>query len=560
MTQDTHKRPFPEYLWIGVLAAGIVIRLLDGWHIPLFMDEAPILYNVAHFLRHKTIVPAHFSYPTFFSYLAAIPVITGFFIFYIHSGFPLAGLTNSQWTGFLFTASLGYSVMAGRILSIIFSVLTMVLVYRYARKRFGLTAGLTAILILSLDMAGGTYVVYSRYALPDVASAFWATLGMILIFSYSERKSIRYLYGAALAVGLGISTKYNAGMAVLPLALAAWWAVRDGQWKQGITVLLLTAAGFLAGSPGWILKPDSFLAGYLFEAHHMARGHLGGHSMDWLWFFQDLWHTRTIILPVLAATVLYSFRKHRRIDILFLVLALPSFLVIGQFEKKGIHYMFFLYPVAALFVGRFVQALRNRTGERRYARLLFTAAVAVFFFIQPLIRISGMVRRDLIRDNREKALSWMPEHMATGSRVTIDPLVMSGVWDQGDVQELKQSFRAAGNPYLDHLNRFFENKPVYWLRDIRTVWEDAAALDTLNSDYLVAFSSNYQRFFTDNPRHMPPAGTPLYDEFMRKKRFYVYLLNGTEHGFRRIKTFDGKAGPEIHIFRLVSRNRNDAAS
>ena len=68
-----------KYVGLIVIFLALVIRVLDGIRVPLYMDEVPLLYNISHFISNKTILPEHFSYPTFFSYLMIIPVLILFF-------------------------------------------------------------------------------------------------------------------------------------------------------------------------------------------------------------------------------------------------------------------------------------------------------------------------------------------------------------------------------------------------------------------------------------------------------------------------------------------------
>ena len=86
--------PLQKRVLLVIALTGIVIRILDGFRVPVFMDELPILYNVAHFLNDKTLVPIHFSYPTFFSYLVSLPIILTFTGLYFLHQYPLSGLAD----------------------------------------------------------------------------------------------------------------------------------------------------------------------------------------------------------------------------------------------------------------------------------------------------------------------------------------------------------------------------------------------------------------------------------------------------------------------------------
>jgi len=543
--------------WIFIILLGLVIRVLDGVRIPLFIDEVPILYNVAHFVKEQTLIPTHFNYPTFFSYLIAIPVMTVFALFYVVSGYPLSGLTDTPWMGFLFSSKLSLLAYGGRIVSLVFSLGTIYLITRYGRRRFGPAAGLWAGMILCIDPFGGRFVAYSRYCLPDVAAVFLVALGMVFCFQYLENGRGRALYLAAVAVGLAISTKYNAGMAVIPLLLTPLIRREKKFWKTMILAGLLVAGGFLLGSPGWALVPKKFIQGYLFEARHMAAGHLGAHDIDWVWVFVRLWGLKTYILPFAILAVGYSILKREKEDILILALIIPSFLVIGQFEKKSIHYFLYLYPMVALLMGRWISEM-GRLIPMRTWKQVFALACGLLFILYPSYRIGLMIRRDLMVDNRIAAQEWVERNVPRGLTIVIDPLTLRNLMDVDTNAKTVEALKQTGTALWQEARRFYESKPAYSISSIRDIWEDKASLDTLQADYVMVSYENYGRFFTDNPHQVPDALSPLYREYHRKKAFYFYLFDEQHHPFRHIKVFDTIAGPEVKIFkRVVSQDSGE---
>lgn len=543
-----------EQLWILVVLLGAFIRVLDGIRVPLFMDEMPILYNVAHFLSNKTILPTHFNYPTFFSYLSVIPTAFLFLVLYTISGFPLSGLLDSRWTGFLFSAQQSQLVFGGRFVSLLFAALTIYFIYRWNQNRAGWLAGLIGALVIAVDPAGGWHVVMSRYALPDVTAAFWVLIAMMLCFRYVDEERPGILYRAAFVLGLAIGTKYNTGMGILPLAGALFIGTRSRQWKVALVTGFFLVLGFLTASPGWMIIPGDFVNGYLFEARHMARGHLGTHGTDWIWVIETLWKCHTVILPVLILTFIYSILKRRKRDVLFLLLIIPSFLYIGQFEKKSIHYFLFLYPVTALYIGEMIWDV-NRRLKTKSAVTIFAVILAVAFVLQPLYRIKGMIKKDMIPDNRYTAEKWMREHILSGSSVVMDPLTLTGLTDAQAARSRIELMKSSGSEFWKEAQRYYSQRPLYHLLNIREIWNDVDTLAALKTDYLVVSSGNYKRFFTDDLDKIPDQDSPLFDEFMQKKLFYESLFRESGHSYRLVQSFERAAGPHIRIYgRTLSKN------
>lgn len=535
-------------VWMALLALAFVIRVLDGIRIPLFMDEAPILYNVAYFIKHKTLVPSHFSYPTFFSYLITLPVIALFLGTYLLSGFPLAGLTDAAWIGFLFDAKIPFLALAGRGVSLGVTLATIYLVFRHSRKRDGVFAAVIAGLILAVDPFGGRYVAYGRYCLPDVTSAFLVTLGMLSLYTFVDTHDRRRLFFAAAAIGLAISTKYNAGMAVIPVIGAFFMERSNRTFKTLLFTGLFLLGGFIVGSPGWILAPQKFIEGYLYEARHMADGHLGGHDVDWLWVFTSIWQVKTFMLPFAFGAVIYAFIKREKRDILFLLLLIPSFLYIGQFEKKAIHYFLFLYPALAMAMGRSLSALYNSV-KNRGGRTFVVVCAAGLFLIYPGYRMALMIKRDLMVDNRLQAQQWIEKNVASGASLLLDELSLRHLSNLDESGAKVESLKQAGSNHWQSAQAYFEKRPMYRIQSIRHVWEDARNLTQVEADYILASYENYGRFFIKDENKLPDPTSSLYEEFHRKKDFYFTLFDSTSHPYRMVEEFNTIAGPEVKIFK-----------
>ena len=542
-------------LFFAILLIGFLVRFLDGIRVPLFIDELPILYNVAHFAKHRTVIPIHFYYPTFFSYLITFPVMAVFGIFYLMSGYPLSGLLDAPWVGFLFDEKLSLMAHGGRLVSALLSTATIYLVIRFARQRFGSAAALLAGVILAIDPFGGRYVTYSRFCLPDATAVFLVTLGMILCFQYLRQGGRRTLHIAALVFGLAISTKYNAGMAVIPLMLTPLMRREAGWWKTVFVSGLCLLAGFLVGSPGWLLVPKQFADGYLFEARHMAAGHLGAHDIDWLWIFIRLWQLKTYILPFAVLAVGYAFIRREKEDILIIALIVPSVLYIGQFEKKSIHYFLFLFPMTALLMGRWAIAVWNRLSIQTW-RWTFAVLCGIVFIVYPSYRMGLMIRRDMMKDNRILAQTWVEINVPKDTRIALDVITLRALIDADAAAERIETIKNANSPMWEEVRRYYSEKSTFRLMNIRQIWEDASALDTLKADYILASYENYGRFFTNTPQQIPDQSSPLYEEYHNKKAFYFALFDESNPAFRFVKAFDSIAGPEVKIYKRILPSDN----
>lgn len=529
-----------------VALIGVVIRILDGVRTPIFMDEMPILYNAAHLIKEHTLVPIHFSYPTFFSYIMILPVGFTFIILYCISGYPLSGLTNSQWVTFLFNVFQDRLMLSGRLLSVIAFAGILWIIYRLGMKKFGFVSLLFAFIFLAVDPLGGRFVAYSRYALPDVTAAFWVTLGLLFCIKYIDNPRIPVLRAAAFVIGLGISTKYNAAMAVVPL-IVTFLSVRPRKWYLVLIQLaMFCILGVIAGSPGLLWAPQKYYEGYLWESRHMAEGHLGTNGIIYWWVIQYIWQCGTWMLPIIVLAVIISFVRRQKQDWIFLSLIISSFLVIGRFEKKSIHYFLFLYPALALYIGSAMSFFLLRL-HHRWSRMIFILLAAYLFAIYPGYRIARMVKRDLMVDNRISAEKWIEKNIPSEKQLLLDPLMFTHLISKIDREQSIESFRNFGNPFLKNIESYFQSRPVFELMNIRDFWESLDTLDMHSADYLILSSANYQRFFVDDRSRWPEKDTDLYTLFIQRRQFYQFIFNNPSQ-FLPIQTFDGPAGPTIRIY------------
>ena len=444
-------------------------------------------------------------------------------------------------------------ILGGRVVSLVAFILILWILYKLARRFFGFIPVLIAFAILSFDPLGGRFVAYSRYALPDVTAALLVTGGFLSCIFYLETRHHRWLRAASFIIGLGISTKYNAGMAVVPLILALLIEPPLHPIRSWFQVIGFGILGLFAGSPAMLWVPGQYIQGYLWEARHMASGHLGANDVDYWWVVKTLWHYKTMMLPVILITLIFRFVKHRKQDWIFLAFILSSFLIIGRFEKKAIHYFIFLFPVLALFIGQTMKEIWQSCRRARWMTAAFIVLTAVLFFIYPGYRIIKMTVRDLHPDNRRLAESWIRDNIQPESRLLLDPLVIQNLISVEERDSTINRFTEMKSAFVKQVGEAYEQSPVYHISDIRDVWDANNFLDGLRPEYIIVSSQNFERFFIENRARWPEPGTGLYMQFIHRRQFYRRLFTWPKAAL--IKSFRTSTGPEIRIYH-ISASKN----
>jgi predicted alpha/beta hydrolase len=151
----------------------------------------------------------------------------------------LSGLTSSD----------AYRFLVGRLVSLVYGILTLVVIARLGAALFGSDeVGLLAAFFLAL---ADLHVTYSHIAIPDSAATFWfyaALLGASAALSHGSRRAFVV---AAICTGAAAAMRYQL-MSVVPLV---WWVARSRRRLLDAMLLLVTVAGSAVLFNGLTVNP-----------------------------------------------------------------------------------------------------------------------------------------------------------------------------------------------------------------------------------------------------------------------------------------------------------------
>ncbi len=190
-------------------------------------------------------------------------------------------------------------VYIARIISVLFTAGTVLLVYLIGKEAGGTAVGLYAALLMAINPY---YLWFSSIAKEDTMMVFMLTLSMYLFIRYLSEGRTGYFFLSMAAAGFAGSTKYPAGM-MLPFLLLLYLVysrtapmkeiVRNAGISLGIYVL-----AFAAGTPYSLLATNEFLAGASGEFLHYMTSHPGFIHFTWfehvetitgLWDAANIW-------------------------------------------------------------------------------------------------------------------------------------------------------------------------------------------------------------------------------------------------------------------------------
>ena len=224
--------------FVLVLAVSVGVRLWGiGWQLPwqFHPDEGHYTWKSLDLMSQDTLNPKYFRNPSLFTYtLLGEYRLLGFR--------PPKSDDDATTSDGLLRPPSGVAFV-GRVTSAMFGVFTVAVVGWIGWRVLGPWTGVLGALFLGLAFI---HVRDSHYATNDVPATLLLTLSVAASLALLERPRLRTYLLAGLFGGLATSTKYNAGLFVVPLVAAHAFVV----WRRGAPHPRLIPLPEDAGEPG----------------------------------------------------------------------------------------------------------------------------------------------------------------------------------------------------------------------------------------------------------------------------------------------------------------------
>ncbi|MGH9381098.1 MAG: ArnT family glycosyltransferase [Thermoanaerobaculia bacterium] len=239
-------------LWAGGL------RVWYGWvdaHQGRFYDERYTMYNL-----EEAVVDENFLRPdnAFYPGLSWLPLAVVYGA--ADTWAELSG--EARWRTFQDGAATPTAYRLGRLLSTLYGLLALLVLYRIGSVLFDPAIGLLAAVMLA---ATPMHVWLSGMIKPETVLELTLLLAVWLALRAAEHPSLARFLVAGAGVGLALSAKYNGGPVALCLVTLTAVLVWQRQWRA---VGWLVAAGvaalvvFAVFNPWLVTSPDLFGAAY----------------------------------------------------------------------------------------------------------------------------------------------------------------------------------------------------------------------------------------------------------------------------------------------------------
>jgi hypothetical protein len=338
--------------------------------------------------------------------------------------------------------------IAARTLAAALSIGGVAATYWAARRLWGIREGLVAAAVLAFAFLP---VAYSRVAVTDVGALIGVALSLgLAVSAYQGGRSAaagggRGLRGrplvsfaaAGAAAGLAASFKYTAGLALLPLAIAALARVRIDGWRAlGGLLLGVVLAGvvFAVLNPYLFTSFDAWWSDLRDQAEVARDQPKPGQESGGVSYYLDSLTWGLGWAAAIAALVGAALELRRNLvrGLMLIAVPLALFVYLSVQSRYFGRWLLPAYPalamLAAVAIGRAADLLaeswRSRPG---WAGVAAAGGLTVLVLAQPLaadVRSAQVLGRD---DTRQQARDWLEAHYPPELRASVEPAV-PGRW------------------------------------------------------------------------------------------------------------------------------------
>jgi 4-amino-4-deoxy-L-arabinose transferase-like glycosyltransferase len=402
-----------------ILIAGLALRVWNNdYGLPFVysVDEASHFTDRAAEMFRQGLDPGYYQNPAAFTYLVhgLLRVLYGplGFLFDL----PFGNVTEQ------FAKDPAEIWVAARSLAALLCMGGVVAVYAAAKRLWGVSEGLVAAALLAFAFLP---VAYSRVAVTDVGSLMGVSLAALFAVRAHEEERRRYWALAGAAVGLAAAFKYTAGLAALPLLVAAL-ARPSVQRAFGLALAGLAAlAMFALLNPYLFTSPGDWWTDLRSQADVAANDPKPGQqSGGFAYYLESLtWGLGWAGLAAAVAGAVLLLRRDLVRGLILVSVPLALFAYLAVQSRYFGRWLLPAYPALALLgayaIARAVELLPQRAAPRAAAAAVLTLIVLA----QPLLADVRSGRALGREDTLSQARAFLDERFAPGLRVSIEPAV-----------------------------------------------------------------------------------------------------------------------------------------
>jgi hypothetical protein len=353
-----------------------------------------------------------------------------------------------------FAAHAAEFYLLGRLLTVVYALFSVPLVYALGRQTVGERAALIGALLAALYPTE----LFAKQVRTDSASLFFALLGLWACLRLYRRPTTGNQIVAGGAIGLAIGTKYYLGALVAVLGTVDALVVRrrmregaktSGAWLGGSVGVAAIAVAFLCCTPYFLLEFSAVLASFRL---HFGSTHIGADGLspsgNLLWYVTSALPSSISWEQTVFAIIGMTVALWRRSVEPMLLLVFVAAFVVG-ISASSLHWARWLIPILPVFALLAAEGL-TITASAIGARLGLAWGLQQATIVLAVLALCVAPLRQIAQTNRVYtnpstnvlARQWIEQNLPPGSHLafeyqTLPPPLQSdslgvGIWTNRD--------------------------------------------------------------------------------------------------------------------------------
>jgi hypothetical protein len=305
-------------------------------------------------------------------------------------------------------AEWGRFFLAGRLMSVVYGLLTVWLIYLLAGGMYGHTAALLAAFFTAVAPA---LVMHSRYMTTNMPGLFWVVLAFYFLKELMDGGRTKHYLLAGMAAGFAMATRYSAAPLLPMMCVAHYLAPGKGGHRKLAAGIAAAALFFLLGEPYALLDYKDFLNGLMAVKGTAAGGAAAGFLPGLRAFFAQLYEALgPLFILFSAGGIAAALLRRRKDDVLLLFWVLPLLLIFARAGGAATGGRMLPALPFMLLLGAAAIAPLVRARNSHAALAASVAAVYALYYL-------ACFRLILAPDLRDEASLWMEAGLKPGTSV-----------------------------------------------------------------------------------------------------------------------------------------------
>jgi len=471
------------WILVGILILAFVLRVSGvtfGLPYLYHPDEVNKIGAAQQIFKTGNLNPHYFKKPAFIIYLNAAAYVPYYLIGKTAGIFETRQDLPAPQRLAIGTEKISMPsiVLLGRMLTVLFGIAAVFLVFLIGKMIISESGGLLAALIMAVSP---TSVKLSRFITPDTFVVFFILLTIYASLQIFEKGQTKYYVLAGIASGLAVASKYNGLLIIIVPILAHFLrnkkALADYRVYLIIAITILT---FFIINPYAVIENEKFTNTVISETKHYSKGHPGMEGNSIPWYFQYTFKYETLAFLGIFG-LFYGFRQKK--SIILMIFPIVYFIIISSVTVRNDRTLFPILPILFLYASA-VTILFYKKSARKTTRFIVLGLIVLFLSFSLYHAIHEAVKITRI-DSRKTAPVWIEQNLPPGSKMAIE----------------------AYGPYVEQDN--FTLVGIWRIIDKSPQWYAEREFD-----YVIFGEAMFGRFFKDPERY--PRQVEKYNEFFEE--------------------------------------------